>query len=247
MNRAHGVSPHAKKAELLSAVFTLCGLDPTLNSLELARLVDQSRQVAESRIRKLKPGRIGTVDLDALGHVVYRWLRVSKYLDNDGRPLRLPMRAQGPSLQSLFRETGHKNYFPLGVQHLRDVGRVKKTRNGCYLPCAEVSIVQSLSPELVELLAQTINRVVATVLHNTSLRKKDAIRLVERVTMVPDLPRKEVDAFKLFAREQGGALIDTVNDWLERHRGNQVRRRTAHAGHLTAGLHVFAFVEKNSK
>src|SRR4051795_12228771 len=130
MNRAHAVSPHAKKAELLAAVFTLCGLDPTLNSLELARLVDQSRQVAESRIRKLKPGRIGTVDLDALGHVVYRWLRVSKYLDNDGRPLRLPMRAQGPSLQSLFRETGHKNYFPLGVQHLRDVGRVKKTRNG---------------------------------------------------------------------------------------------------------------------
>jgi hypothetical protein len=247
MNRARRLSSHARKAELLSAVFTLCGLDPTLTSEELARLVDQSRRVAERRIRKLKPGRKGTVDLDALGHVVYRWLRTSKYLDDDGRPLRLPLRGQGASLQSLFRETGHINYFPSGVEHLRSVGRVKKVRNGRYLPCAEVSIVQSLSPELVELLAQTINRVVATVLHNTSLRKKNAIRLVERVTMVPDLPGKEVNAFKLFAREQGGALIDTVNDWLERRRGNQVRRRATHAGRLTAGLHVFAFVEKNSK
>ena len=74
------------------------------------------------------------VDLDALGHVVYRWQRASKYLDEDGRPLRLTLRGKGPSLQSLFRETGHKAYFPAGVKHLRDVGRIKKTRDGCYLP-----------------------------------------------------------------------------------------------------------------
>ena len=94
---------------------------------------------------------------------------------------------------------------------------------------------------------KTINRVVATVLHNTSLKNKKAVRLIERVTVVPDLPRREVPAFKLFAREQGGALIDTLNDWLERRRGEQVRRRVGETGRLTAGLHVFAFIERNAR
>jgi hypothetical protein len=66
------------------------------------------------------------------------------------------------------------------------------------------------------------------------------------MTAVPDLPEEQISAFKLFAREQGGALIDTVNDWLERHRGEAKPRRIGE-GRLTAGLHVFAFVEKNSR
>jgi Family of unknown function (DUF6502) len=246
MKRAPARSMHANKEELLAAAFTLCGMDRTLSSEELANLIERSKRRSEKRIRELDPGRVGKVNFDALGHVVYRWKRANKYLDDDGRPLRLPLRGVDRSVESLFRETGHKDYFELGVRHLREVGRVKKSRDGRYFPCGEVSIVHSLSPELVELLAQTINRVVATVLHNTSLPNKKMVRLIERVTLVPDLPNKSVTAFKNFAREQGGALIDTMNEWLENRRGNQVRRHAAQAGRITAGLHVFAFVEKNS-
>lgn len=244
---ALSVTPHAKKEALLAAVLTLCGMDPTLSSEELEKLVERSKELAQSRLRRLKPGRVGRVDLDALGHVIYRWQRSSKYLDDEGRPILLPLRGPGPSLQNLFKETGHEKYFSAGVKHLRKVGRVTRARDGRYSPRGEVSIVQSLSPELVELLAQTINRVVATVLHNTSLQNKKTVRLVERVTFVPDLPSSKVASFKVFAREQGGALIDTMNEWLEQRRGKQVRRRTLQSGRLTAGLHVFAFVEKNSR
>jgi len=79
------------------------------------------------------------------------------------------------------------------------------------------------------------------------LKDKKSIRLIERVTLVPDLPSREVAEFKLFAREQGGALINTMNDWLERRRGEDIPRKTKSAGRLTAGMHVFAFVENNSK
>lgn len=245
MKRAPARSLHANKEELLAAAFTLCGLDRTLSDDDLSSLIQRSKRRSEAKIRRLNPGRVGKVNLDALGHVVYRWKRASKYLNDEGQPLRLPLRGLAPSLESLFRETGHEDYFVLGVRHLKEVGRIRKVRDGRYIPCAEVSIVQSLSPELVELLAQTINRVVATVLHNTSLRNKTAVRLIERVTCVPDLPNKSVGAFKNFALEQGGALIDTMNEWLEHRRGNQVRRHTSKAGRLTAGMHVFAFVEKN--
>ena len=240
-------SRHTKKEELLSAIFTLCRLDPTMSADEFDSLIGRSKNTAEKRMKVLRPKQRGVIEQDVLGLVIYRWQRSPDYIDDDGHPKKIPARGRAPSLESLFKEVGRSDYFKLGLKHLREVGRVKKTSGNLYFPCAEVSIFQDLSPELVELLAQTINRVVETVHHNTSLKNKKAVRLVERVTLVPDLPRKEVPAFKLFAREQGGALINTMNDWLERRRGEDIPRRSKAEGRVTAGLHVFAFVERNAR
>jgi hypothetical protein len=219
-------------------------LDQTLTMTLLDDLIAEARRAAKKRISILKPSRKGSIDFDALGHVVYRWQRSPKYLDEEGKPLKIPPRGRAPSVESLFREINRREYFELGLRHLKQLGRVQRTKSGALQPCNEVTIVQHLRPELLELLVQTINRVVATVLHNTSMKDRNAIRLVERVTAVPDLPETEIGNFKLFAREQGGALINTMNDWLERRRGNARARRTG-AHHVTAGLHVFAFVDEN--
>lgn len=237
-------SKHKDKKELLTAILTLCMLDEALTSNVLDTLMADARKVAAKRIAILKPSRKGSIDFDALGHVVYRWQRSSKYLDEDGKPLRIPSRGRAPSVQALFREINRMDYFELGLRHLRQLGRIQRTKSGLFHPCNEVTIVQQLRPELLELLVQTINRVVATVLHNTSLKDKSEVRLIERITAVPDLPEGEIGQFKLFAREQGGALINTMNDWLEHKRGDARARRTG-ASHVTAGLHVFAFVEHN--
>ena len=239
-------SKHQDKRDLLTAIFTLCMLDESLTTQIFDELVSGASKSAAKKIALLKPSRKGSIDFDALGHVVYRWQRSPKYLDEDGNPLRIPPRGRAPSVEALFREINRTDYFELGLRHLRQLGRVQRTRKGLLQPCNEVTIVQHLRPELLELLVQTINRVVATVLHNTSLSDKRAVRLVERVTAVPDLPESEIGNFKLFAREQGGALINTMNDWLERRRGDAKARRTG-SSHRTAGLHVFAFVEENNK
>lgn len=235
-------SSHAEKVELLTAIFTLCLLDETLSSQTLEKLVVDARHAAQEKVAELKPSGKGTIDFDALGHVIYLWQRSSKYLDETGVPLSIKARGPAPSVEALFREIDRQDYFELGLKHLRQVGRARRTRTGLYRPYHEVTILQKLRPELLEVLVQTINRVVATVLHNTSMKQKNAVRLVERMTAVPDLPSHQVESFKLFAREQGGALINTMNDWLERHRGDAKARRTD-VNHLTAGLHVFAFVE----
>jgi oligoribonuclease (3'-5' exoribonuclease) len=88
---------------------------------------------------------------------------------------------------------------------------------------------------------------VETVLHNTSLKDRTSVRLVERVTAIPDLHRKQIAEFKLFAREQGGTLINTMNDWLESRRGENKPRQRSTTDYFTAGLHVFAFIEKNGR
>jgi hypothetical protein len=238
-------SLHPKVSELLAAVFTLCLLDESLSEQELDKLVAEARRAAKKRVSSLHPhASRASFDFDVLGHVIYRWQRLPEYLDEHGVPLSIPARGRAPSIESLFQDIDRSDYFEAGLRHLRQLGRAQRTKSGLYRPYHEVTIVQRLRPELVGVVVQTINRVVATVLHNTSLRDKAALRLVERMTAVPDLPKHQVSAFKLFAREQGGALIDTMNDWLERHRGEAKARRTA-GGNLTAGLHVFAFVDEN--
>jgi hypothetical protein len=96
-------------------------------------------------------------------------------------------------------------------------------------------------------LGQTIKRLVSTVLQNTSEQNPKKIRFIERVTAIPDLPLNQVPAFKMFAREQGGALINTMNEWLESRRGKEKARKTGTSKNLVAGLHVFAFVERNER
>jgi hypothetical protein len=237
-------SQHKDKKELLAAILTLCMFDETLTPRQLDELIAEAKKGASKKISLHKPSRKRSIDFDALGHVVYRWQRSPKYLDGEGNPLKIPPRGRGPSVEALFREIKRTDYFELGFRHLRQLGRIQRTKSGLFQPCNEVTIVQQLRPELLELLVQTINRVVATVLHNTSMKDKSAVRLIERVTAVPDLPESEVPDFKLFAREQGGALINTMNDWLEQKRG-KARARRPGASHVTAGLHVFAFVEQN--
>jgi hypothetical protein len=60
---------------------------------------------------------------------------------------------------------------------------------------------------------------------------------------VPNFPKKDVPAFKKFAQEQGGMAISTMNDWLETRRAEQSPSTLAKE-RLTAGLHIFAFLDK---
>ena len=158
MNSKTGNNVHQKWCDLLTAVFTLCGLDSRLESRTVDRIISESRVRAARRIAALKPNRRRTVDLDALGHVIYHWQRTTRYLDAEGQPLRIAARGPAPSIEALFREIGRSDYFKAGLMHLKRVGRIKRARNGRYFPISEVSIVPSLTPEIAELVAQTVNR-----------------------------------------------------------------------------------------
>ena len=243
-----GQSAHERQVEnLLTAVFTLCFLNPSIAGSRIDPVVARSQSAARKRVLRLRPRRSAEVDFDVLGHVIYIWQRTAAYLDDEGQPLAIKARGPAPSIQALFRDVKRGAYFEKGLKHLTEVKRIKKLSDGRYLPCSEVTIVNGLTPELVSLLNQTINRLVLTVLHNTAQRDSKTLRFVERVTTVPDLPVKQVRAFKAFAREQGGALINTMNEWLESRRGTKKARAALADRNLTAGLHVFAFVEKNGR
>jgi hypothetical protein len=84
---------------------------------------------------------------------------------------------------------------------------------------------------------------------NGDARSPDA--LLERAAMVRDLPAEHLAAFRNYIQEQGTAFLANVDEWLEAHCPAAQRvaepaaapRSRAARGAVTAGVHVFAFVD----
>jgi hypothetical protein len=239
---------YADLQKMLSAVFTLCLLNGGIGSTELDELVRRSRSAAYKRFLTLKPERAKSMDLVLLGSILHRWSRTPKYLDDEAQPF--PIRASGPSpsIEALFRAERKSEAFALGLKHMRSAGLVKRTKPGLYLPRNDSILLHTLTPEMVANLALSINRLVSTLLQNTSVKGRTASRLIERNALVPDLPKRRLEEFKAFSREQGAAFVSTMNDWLENRRMSPTSsRRNTSKKAVAAGIHVFAFAEVNSK
>lgn len=230
---------------MLSAVFTLCLLNRDMKDEEINFLVASARTEAKKRIQSLRPRRALAVDLVLLGSLLHRWNRHPKYLDTDARPF--PIRATGkaPSVEALFRAENRKAYFKQGLRDMHRTGLVRKNRAGLYLPRNDAILLHTLTPEMVANLALSMNRLATTLLHNTAANRRSDERLIERNALVTDLPKEKLKEFILFSREQGAALVATMNDWLENRRlGDKPTITRPSRRTIAAGIHVFAFCDE---
>jgi len=246
MKRIDKTARYNHLTRLLSALFTVCMMDSHLTKDVLEGVVIDAAAQARRDLKRLQAKQAAPVDLDVIGHVIYHWQRSARYLDPSGKPFPIPSHGPAPSIEALFRQLKVSKKFDTSFPQLRKYKRVRVTKGGLYFPSSETTIIPTLTPEVVMALTQTINRLVATVLQNTSARNRNSIRLIERSTWVPDLPKARLPEFKQFVREQAGGMLETVNDWLETRRGS-VARKPNDPGRFEVGLHAFAFVEKQSK
>jgi hypothetical protein len=245
MSRRKDSIEHDDLRKILSAVFTLCLLNRDIKDEQLERLVASAKSQARRKVRSLGLDRAKSIDLVLLGSILHRWNRNSKYLDEDARPFPIPATGRAPSIEALFRAENRKQYFQKGLKDMRSAGLVRRNRAGFYLPKNDSILLHTLTPEMVENLVLSINRLVATLLHNTSASRRREDRLIERNALVTDLPKNKLKEFVLFSREQGAALVATMNDWLENRRARDERLTNRSAQRtVSAGIHVFAFSDK---
>lgn len=248
MTRKSSSIAYADIEKMLSAVFTLCLLNGGIDSAKLDELVLRSRAAATRKFRTLAPERTKSMDLVLLGSVLHRWNRNAKYLDDDASPLAIRAAGRAPSIEALFRAEKRPAAYATGLRHMRSAGLIKRAKSGRYLPRNDFIMLHSLTPEMVANLALSINRLVSTLLQNTSAKGRSASRLIERNALVTDLPKRRLEEFKVFSREQGAALVSTMNDWLENRRLMAApTRRSSRDKTVSAGIHVFAFAETTSK
>jgi len=233
---------------MLSAIFTMCLLNEGIDQLQLDELVRRGRAKASQRAQRLRPHREQAVDLVLLGSVLHRWNRSAKYLDPEARPFPIKAIGPAPSIQALFRAEHRGGDLEQGIEKMMSAGLISRNRSGLYLPRKDLILLHSLTPEMVANLALSINRLIETLLQNTATSRRTVSRFIERNALVSDLPKRHLEEFKAFSREQGAVLVATMNDWLEsRRQSKRRRRRTTKVSTVGAGIHVFAFSEPSNK
>ena len=206
-----------------------------LSSLALARLKEKPKD---------SPNRIllDSSVVSAIGISFHRWYREREFVRADGKPKPLKLLGGAPSVEALIRRERPSIPAAAVAREMVRLRLVRRIREGFCVPTGMHALISRNHPYIAEHLAHSVMRLLSTVQYNART-KSGGGALFERYAHVPNLQRSQVQAFRDFSNQQGEALIDTTNDWLESHR--RIRSSQATSGSIEAGLHVFAYLGRS--
>lgn len=204
----------------------------------IRQIVDRAfAEAGESNRRGLRRGDFG---LATAGRVLDRWHRSRKYTTESAAPRAIPLLGRAPSVEALVRSENARVDCAQFARRLKSLGFLIRADAGRYRPAARIAVVAGLSPLIQEYVARSSSTLLQTIRYNVS-RSRRSQKLIERFAEVPDLPAGCEAAFRRFSTEQGWAMLDRMNDWLESRRA---RRGTKRGGRtVRAGVHLYAYVD----
>jgi hypothetical protein len=180
--------------------------------------------------------------VSAIGISFHRWYREREFVRANGQPKPLKLFGGAPSVEALVRKERPAIPAATVAREMVRLRLVRRIREGFCVPTGMHALISRNHPYIAEHLAHSVMRLLSTVQSNART-KSGGGALFERYAHVPNLRRSQVQAFRDFSNQQGEALIDTTNDWLESHR--RIRSGKAKTGSIEAGLHVFAYLGRS--
>lgn len=175
-----------------------------------------------------------------LGAVLHEWHRHASYLDRNISPRAIRLYGRKPSVAALVRSQD-ENADPIAIaREMIQLKLIRRVSRGKYLPVGRVATIRRLSPALVDHVARSLERLLATVNFNTR-GHEDGSSLIERTAFVHDLPKEHIKEFRLFAQQQGSSFLANADEWLESRRAPKGRYKRSRQ--VRAGIHVYAFEE----
>lgn len=174
------------------------------------------------------------------------WHRDARYVSSASlSPRPLPLHKGRNCLRLLVQKLDPDVDSMEILRNLKQVGLIRRTKDGRYLPTASATVIPRLHPWATEHAAKSLIRLVSTVFRNASREVNDP-PLLERYSYVPDLSHEHGKAFADFSRSQGQAYLDTIDDWLEQRRAQKSGsgRRQVRRG-IPAGVHVITYLGDN--
>ncbi|MEJ0037200.1 MAG: DUF6502 family protein [Gammaproteobacteria bacterium] len=199
------------------------------------------RAFTEAGERNQRALRRGDFGLATAGRVLDRWHRSRKYTTERAVPRAIPLLGRAPSVEALVRSENARLDSAEFARRLKSLGFLIRAEGSRYKPAARIAVVAGLSPLIQEYVARSSATLLQTIRHNVS-RPPRSQKLIERFAEVPDLPAGCEAAFRRFSTEQGWAMLDRMNDWLELRRAR--RRTTRGARTVRAGVHLYAYVDR---
>jgi hypothetical protein len=178
------------------------------------------------------------------GSMLYKWHRDKRYLDRDANPLAIPVHGPAPSIEALLRSEEPGSTVSTTVSQLKKWRLIRRCGSRLYKPVGTDVIYRQLTPDVIQHIASAMANLLATVEYNLGIEDTREA-LIERSAIVTDLPKRHARAFREFTHEQGAAIINTINDWLESRRCSRKSRSGGQT--IAVGLHTYAYVRQPAK
>jgi hypothetical protein len=210
-------------------------------------VIRESFEKAVLELRKWKSGgrfkrrtglSVETQNLPAL--LLRTWHRDARYIDQEARPLPLPLTRGRNNLSSAIKCIDPSADSLEILRSMKAVGLIRRTSKGRYIPTSEAAIVDQLHPLLIEHVTKLVSRLISTITRNTG---RDSMSLIDRHAYTANLNPVDQTAFADFTRSQGIAYLESIDDWLAQ---RQVRQRrisgVSKPRGVAAGVYLFAYL-----
>jgi len=173
-----------------------------------------------------------------LPHIIAHWHADPQYVDSQGRPLPLPLRAQGPSLSALIKRVLPSEHPEAVAESLTKLQGVRR-RGGVYLPSGRYHTYPSASARVHGFTA--LLGMLRTVEHNVSPRRKSQ-PILERTALNPSFPVSELPSFHRKLKAEAERILWRMDEHMRR---RETLRRGG--GRVRVGVGIFAFEEPRAR
>jgi hypothetical protein len=169
-----------------------------------------------------------------MGIVMSTWFSLPRFLDPDGRPLRLTAALGAQSIRNLVRVSRVKISAKLAVELMRRSSSIRIDAYGNFTALKRVFVLPDFE---IPRAALVIERYLDTLRRNSSAQRNGTTLLLERNCHVPEIDLKRISPILRDIKGRGTAFMDSVDGDIEAHRIRRSRRKGV--GEL--GVLIFAW------
>lgn len=189
---------------------------PTNNS-RVAMITGLSRREV-TRVRDVLIGETEPSEPPSsrVAQVLSGWHVDAEFLDDEGKPLPLPVNGERRSLEALLKR--YAGDLPHGafLKELQQLGLIESHGSGGFRVLARDYLRAPADPDIVRQLGVALHDHGATLAHNVNKDREEPARF-EGMASTPRLAPRYGRAFAKFAEERGQAFLEEIDAWLVRH------------------------------
>lgn len=188
-------------------------LEPDLDSL----LRHKASKISRGSVREYRKLVRAYEDM---GMVMSTWFSHPRYLDKEGRPLRLPMQGS-VSVRSLVRSSRVTVSVALAAELMGQSPSVRIDDRGKFIALKRVFVLPDFE---LPRAALVIERYLDTLRRNSSAHKDGTTLLLERNCHVPEIDLTRISQILRDIKDRGKAFMDSIDGDIEAHRVRRPRQ-----------------------
>lgn len=208
----------AQLASLLFAIFESCNVDATLLAQQLVALTAAGQKSS-------RPSSVwASADLHlACTEVVFMWRRDPEFLDLEGNPKHLPIKGEGTSFVRLCQRAARDQSEELLLNYLANMGGIRLMDGGSVELLTESVLACATRPQHAvapETVLMHLQGFLGAVEFNLRRKEGDPPPRFERACY-SEIPSRLVPVFQQLVAARGQNFIDSIDEWLGRHRADE--------------------------